>query len=211
MNASTESVVQLSPRPRLTAIAASPADVVRAAGGWLFDQAIAGWDVNVLTAQPGDPRPLRILGTRSHALDAVLASRVPLGACLRGIAVAADLYDADERVRQITRTALMASPAELLLWGDPDRAERDGDVATVRYQPSLAARAFKAQALAAARVCGEMTTDVEVFLRLRIPVLATRCPWSGSPVSPLDAPSAGQAAGPFKVYLRHKARFHILR
>lgn len=43
MNATTQSVVQLSPKPRLTAIAAGPADVMRAAGGWLLDQALAGW------------------------------------------------------------------------------------------------------------------------------------------------------------------------
>jgi hypothetical protein len=42
----------------------------------------------------------------------------------------------------------MASPAGLLLWGDLDRDERGGDATLVRYQPSLAACAFKAQALA---------------------------------------------------------------
>jgi hypothetical protein len=210
MNVTTEPVVHLSPRPRLTAIAASPADVVRAAGGWLFDQAIAGWDVSVLTAQPGDPRPLRILGTRSHALDAVLASRVPWGACLQVIAVAADLYDADERVRRITRNALMASPAELLLWGGQDRADRGGDATIVQYQPSLAARAFKAQALAAARAGGGMTADVEVFLSLHGPVLAARYPYRpGSRVSPLDSPGASEAARPCEAHLRHHARLPV--
>jgi hypothetical protein len=211
MDPTTESVVQLSPRPRLTAIAATPADVVRAAGGWLFDQAIAGWDVSVLIAQPGDPRPLRILGARSHALDPLLASHVPWGACLQVIAVAADLYDADERVRQITRTARKTGPAELLLWGDLDRAERGGDATIVRYQLSLAARAFKAHALVAAGACGEMTAEVEIFLSLRTQVLPTRYPWSGSPVSPLGSPSARQTAGPCEVPLRHEARFHIPR
>jgi hypothetical protein len=167
MKTTAESSAQLSLRPRLTAIAVTTADVVQAAGGWLFDQAMAGWDVNVLTAQPGDPRPLRILGTRYHALDAVLSVPLPLGACLQVVAMPADLYDADERVRQIARNALEAGPAELLLWGDLDRAKRGGDATTVRYRPSLAAGAFKAQALAATDIHGEMMTpDVEVFLSL---------------------------------------------
>jgi len=40
---------------------------VRSAGGWLCDRARAGWDVNVLVADGGDPQPLMILG--ATALD----------------------------------------------------------------------------------------------------------------------------------------------
>ncbi len=43
------------------------------AGGWLFDQVMAGWDVTVITVDSSDPRPLRILGVRAGVLDAVLA------------------------------------------------------------------------------------------------------------------------------------------
>ena len=49
-------------RYRLAVAAPSVVEVVRFAGGWLFDQVIAGWDVMVLTAEPGDDRPLQILG-----------------------------------------------------------------------------------------------------------------------------------------------------
>jgi hypothetical protein len=42
-------------RPRLDAIAPSLADVVPSAGGWLFGQAMAGWDITVNTAD----RPTR--------------------------------------------------------------------------------------------------------------------------------------------------------
>jgi hypothetical protein len=59
--------VPYSLRARLTVIASSLAEVVRYAGGWLFDQAMAGWDVAVLTADHADPRPLRILGARAYA------------------------------------------------------------------------------------------------------------------------------------------------
>jgi hypothetical protein len=42
----------------------------------------------------------------------------------------------------------------------------------MRHRLSLAARAFKAQALAAARVPGEAVADVEVFRDLDAPVAA---------------------------------------
>ena len=49
-------------RPRLTVLAPSVVEVVRSAGGWLFDRAMAGWDVTVITSDHSDSRPLRILG-----------------------------------------------------------------------------------------------------------------------------------------------------
>ncbi len=44
-------------RYRLDIVAPSVAEAVRHAGGWIFDRVMAGWDVNVLLAQPGDTRP----------------------------------------------------------------------------------------------------------------------------------------------------------
>jgi len=163
------SSVQLSPRPRLTAIGAYPADVVRATGGWLFDQAMAGWDVAVLTAEPGDPRALQILGARAYDLHAVLASPVALGPCLQAMVVPADLYDRDERVRQIAENALGAGHAEVRLWGGAGRAMAGCGTAAVRHQLSIAARAFKAQALAAADIHGEASGSIEVFRSLADP------------------------------------------
>ena len=97
-------------RPRVVAIAPSLAEVVHFAGGWLFDQVMAGRDVTVLTADHTDPRPLRILGTRAADLETVLARplRVP---CLQAIAVRADLFEADARVRRLVLEALAAGPA----------------------------------------------------------------------------------------------------
>jgi hypothetical protein len=86
-------------RPRMIAIAPSAAEAVRYAGGWLFDQAMAGWDGTVVTADDGDPRPLDILGVRARNFDALLAAPV-LGLRLRAIALRADLYQDDERVRR---------------------------------------------------------------------------------------------------------------
>ena len=73
-------------RPRLSAIAPSAAEAVRYAGGWLFDQVMAGWDVTVVTADDGDPRPLDILGVRARNFDAVFAAPA-LGPRLRAVAL----------------------------------------------------------------------------------------------------------------------------
>jgi hypothetical protein len=145
----------------MAALAPSAAEVVRFAGGWLFDQGMAGWEVSVLTRDHSDQRALRILGARAHDLDATLASPVVQGSCLQAIAVWANLYDSDARVRRMVRTVLEAGPAELRLWGDTRSADRGAHL--VHHRLSIAARAFKAQALAAARVRPEASADPEVF------------------------------------------------
>ena len=67
---------------------------------WLVDRAMMGWDITVLIAQPRqDFRPLHILGVRTLAFDSVLDSRMRLPIC-DGIAVAADLYFGDSRLRR---------------------------------------------------------------------------------------------------------------
>jgi hypothetical protein len=157
----------------MTAIAPSAAEAVRYAGGWLFDQVMAGWDVTVITAEAGDPRPLDILGVRARNFDAVFAAPL-LGPCLQAIALRADLYQDDERVRQLVRAAAEAGRAEIRLWGEIWPADFDGSGDPVSHRLSLAARAFKTQALAAADLRGAPLAETEVFRRgeLRRPVLA---------------------------------------
>jgi hypothetical protein len=137
---------------------------VRSAGGWLFDQVMAGWDVTVVTAEQSDPRPLHILGVRACDLESVFAAPV-FGACLQAIAVRTDLYEADERVRRFVFTAVDVGSAEIRLWGDMLPEDFDGSADPVSHRLSLAARAFKAQALAAAAVPLESAADTEVFRR----------------------------------------------
>jgi hypothetical protein len=151
-------------RPRMIAIAPSAAEAVRYAGGWLFDQAMAGWDGAVVTADDGDPRPLDILGVRARNFDALLAAPV-LGPRLRAIALRADLYQDDERVRRLVLAAAESGRAEIRLWGDgwAGGFGRSGDL--VSHRLSLAARAFKAQALAAADLPGAPGDESEVFRR----------------------------------------------
>ena len=85
-------------RYRLDVIASNADDVVRSAGGWLFDRAMGGWDVNLLITDPSDARPLRILGIRTCSPDSV--ESVMKSPRTQAIAVAADVFNTDARVRE---------------------------------------------------------------------------------------------------------------
>jgi hypothetical protein len=129
-------------RRRLVVIAPTTLDAVRFAGGWLFDQVISGWDGTVLATDHADPRPLHILGAGAGdlewALDAPAWGQRP-----DAIAVDADLYGSDPRVGRLVRDALAGGVADVRMWGA-------GGGRPVQHRLSAAARAFKAQALAAA-------------------------------------------------------------
>ncbi|HUN33206.1 MAG TPA: hypothetical protein VMU95_14435 [Trebonia sp.] len=160
-----QTAVRPSLRPRLAAIAPTAADAVKSAGGWLFDQALAGWDVTVITAEQADHRSLRILGVREHTLEAALAYRAD-GACVRAIALSAALFDSDERVRHMVLGAVETGLPELRLWGEGGLpAELAGRAEAVSHRLSAAARAFKAQALAAAAIEKDGLTGTEEFRR----------------------------------------------
>jgi hypothetical protein len=139
-------------RYRLDVVATSVVDVVRFAGGWLFDRAMAGWDVTVLLpdlADHLDDRPLQILGVQTLDLEDALAlteSRPRPQA----LAAAADLFGCDPRVRQGVLQALDHGVTEVTLWGETWPAELDDSVGLVQHRLSMAAQIFKAQALAAA-------------------------------------------------------------
>lgn len=49
-------------RYRLVVVTRTVRDAASAAGGWLFDRAMAGWEVTVLAEDATDPRPARVLG-----------------------------------------------------------------------------------------------------------------------------------------------------
>lgn len=153
-------------RYRLDVVAATVADVVRFAGGWLFDRSMAGWDVTVLVADHPDDRPLQILGARVIDLEDALAS-VQSRPRPQALAAAADLFDCDPRVRQGVLQALDHGVTEVTLWGENWPAELDDSVGLVQHRLSMAAHTFKAQALAAAssgrRAAHGSIGDVETF------------------------------------------------
>ena len=58
-------------RHRVDVVATTVSDVVRCAGGWIFDRAMQGWAVNVLITHPCDTRALAILGATVNSPLAV--------------------------------------------------------------------------------------------------------------------------------------------
>lgn len=149
-------------RYRLDVVAPNIVEVVQFAGGWLFDRVMAGWDVTVLVADQPDVRPLQILGADTLDLETALAAgeEVPRP---HALAVAADLYGCDPRVRQGVLQALDHGQTEVTLWGETWPAELDHAVGSVQHRLSVAARAFKAQALAAAAVPNASVGATESF------------------------------------------------
>ncbi|OBH59024.1 hypothetical protein [Mycobacterium sp. E2479] len=136
-------------RYRLDVVAASAVDVVQSAGGWLYDRAMAGWEVTVLLPRRCDTPSLRILGVRAAELEPELDE---LGARSTGLAVSAQAFTADDRVREAVLESLSNPLIEVALWGEgwPLSVNR----ATTRAQHLLsgAARMFKGYALAAAGI-----------------------------------------------------------
>ena len=137
-------------RYRLDVVAADVADVVRCAGGWMYDRVMAGWDVTVLLADGADERPLHILGVATADLESALALWADRPHP-QTVAVAADLFASDERVRRGVLCALEQGLTEVTLWGESCPSELDESVGAVRHHLSAAARAFKTQALTAAQ------------------------------------------------------------
>ncbi|MGE2717102.1 hypothetical protein ACQI4L_23850 [Mycolicibacterium litorale] len=133
---------------RLDVLGADAADVVRSAGGWMFDRAMAGWRVNAWLLDAADLRPLQVLGVQGHQLEpgAVVIDEETVV----GLAVSADLVASAGDVRDGVRTALTAGRTEVVLWGGRWPDQLGGRAEPVRYRLSAAARTFKRYALAAA-------------------------------------------------------------
>ncbi|MDH6245285.1 hypothetical protein M2432_002933 [Mycobacterium sp. OTB74] len=151
-------------RYRLDVVAPSVADVVSAAGGWLVDRVMAGWDVTVLIPSErsaDDLRPLQILGVEIGDLESAMQvwEERPHP---QTVAVAADLFASDERVRDGVLGALEQGLTEVTLWGESWPAELDATVDVVQHELSAAARAFKTQAMTAIGAGGAVD-GVEVF------------------------------------------------
>ena len=102
-------------------------DAVTFAGGWMLDRVMAGWDVTVLIGGDEDVRPLEILGAEVRDLESVLESWEDRPHP-QTVAVAADLFDSDSRVRQHVLNALEQGATEVTLWGEHLPAELDESV-----------------------------------------------------------------------------------
>lgn len=148
-------------RYRLDVVAPCVTDVVTFAGGWLFDRVMAGWDVTVLVADLCDDLPLQILGAATKDLESALAEGLDHPRP-HALAVATDIYRRDARVRDGVRQALDHGQTEVTLWGEhwPEELNR---IDSVEHRLSVAARAFKARALAAADISTDAVGRTEIF------------------------------------------------
>lgn len=149
-------------RYRLDVVAPTVLDAVRFAGGWIYDRVMAGWDVTVLVGSGGDVRPLEILGAATADLESVLEEWADRPHP-QTVSVSADLFSRDERVRRGVVGALDQGATEVTLWGPLLPVELDSSVDSVVHRLSAAARAFKAQALAAAGAADEPVGESETF------------------------------------------------
>ncbi|UXA07410.1 hypothetical protein KXD96_04535 [Mycobacterium sp. SMC-2] len=155
-------------RYRLDVIAVSAPDVVRSAGGWLYDRAMAGWQVTVLLPDGSDARSLRILGVQARDLEEYFAAAAAdPGSTSESLAVSAEAFTADARVRDRVLRSLDDRLTEVALWGQvpsgwPLRVDRG--VARAQYALSAAARRFKGHALAAAGIDCATVYSTETLL-----------------------------------------------
>jgi hypothetical protein len=153
----------------MTVVASGVADVVASAGGWLYDRRTAGWKVNVLLADRTGERALRILGADVLDLGGDLDAITDDPDRAATLAVAADVYAADARVRRFVSSSDRRR-AEVAMWGDTGSLNED--VSAVSYRLSAAARAFKAQALLAVGMPAESVAATEALFRCGVTALA---------------------------------------
>jgi hypothetical protein len=149
-------------RYRLDVVAADVADMVTFAGGWMFDRVLAGWDVTVLVSGEDDLRPIQILGADVLDLETALAiwTERPHP---HSLAVSMDLVASDNRIRTGVQEAIDHGTTEVTLWGETWPGELARTVDVVEHRLSAAARAFKAQALAAVQLPALAVGSVETF------------------------------------------------
>ncbi len=153
-------------RYQLNVVASTTEDVVESAGGWLCDRARAGWDVNVLVADGGDPRPLTILGATALDLDDGFLSMVQERIARRGIG--GEHRSVGRRPARPRRGAsgVEAGLTEITVWGTQWPPELGRQADSVQHRVSSAARAFKSHALVAAVVSADAVTPTESLFQI---------------------------------------------
>jgi hypothetical protein len=148
---------------QLDVTACDVADVVRHAGGWLYDRATAGWDVAVTVTGDCDLTPLRILGVRTERPEPEDDDGTAPPRAL-ALAASADALVAAAGLRDDVLRTLKRGVAEVTVWGECGVDGLDRSVEAVEHVLSAAARAFKTHALRAAGV-DEPAGPVETFRR----------------------------------------------
>nr|WP_245718298.1 hypothetical protein [Nocardia miyunensis] len=167
-------------RYHLVVIAPTAAEVVRFAGGWVFDRTSAGWEVTALVAECSNVRPLGILGATVLDLEQALTV-LERDMHPNAVAVSSQTYLSDDRVRAGVHEYLDTRPVEVALWGEGLPTELDERIEPVSHRMSNAARVFKTCALAAAGFPGESAEQTEAFRTRELP--PPSCRYDGDLVS----------------------------
>lgn len=131
---------------RLVVLAGEAPDTIASAGGLIFDRAAAGWDVDVHLPEDIDDRAFRILGVRTSLLRHG-ADGTSQPDC---ILIAGSLYQEDRTTRRLFQKAATTDGTEAALWGADWPMELGPGIGVVEHRLSLAALAFKSEAMKAA-------------------------------------------------------------
>lgn len=145
-------------RYRLDVVGVNAADIVQAAGGWLYNRVMAGWEVTALLPPGCDIRPLQILGIQAASLGAECA------AATQTLAVSAQAHVDNDCVQERVRQALEHRLTEVVLWGEGWPLGVNRGLTQVRITLGAAARAFKQQALTAAEITCRSAHFTETLL-----------------------------------------------
>lgn len=148
---------------QLNVVASSVLDAVSASGGWLFDRVMAGWEVNVLLAEPGDIRPLSIVGARVFDLETALRPAAADSRRPEALAVSSDMFARDLRISREVVSALRRGRTEVTFWGAALPATVDTATTVVEHRLTAAAHAFKSRALAMASAPAAATRTERFF------------------------------------------------
>lgn len=149
-------------RRRLAVLAHDSDDVVARAGGWLFDQAQAGWEVVAALEQVDDIAPLHILGASVVELEGPLS--VPVHHIWPDLMVVSpEVLVADSRVRAGVQDCLDRGLLDIVVWDEDLPDDLDHHFVEAHHHLSAAARAFKSRALAAGGAPADDLAPIERF------------------------------------------------
>jgi hypothetical protein len=150
-------------RYQLHVVAPHADDVVAGIGGWLADHVSAGWKISVMLSEPVESLALRVLGIEPTPIDPMAWSCEDTA---HVIAIETGLYHRDKDLRPSIDAAIPDSGKEVLLWGPTAHLRPAQVLHPMHYEPSGAARAFQAQAIAAAKLPLESVGADETFYSL---------------------------------------------
>jgi hypothetical protein len=140
-----------SQRYSIDIAAVSIAEFVPLIGGWVFDHAMAGWDITALVEQPDtELRPAAILGARVADLETAVVEPQCVDSYPHALLVSAVLYRRDPHIRGLVGRAMNHGDIAVFMWGGTCPPELLEQGCLTEYRCSTAGAIFKSHALRAA-------------------------------------------------------------